>query len=286
MAEVNHLSHPFITIQHHIACMIWYRMTWDAVQLWSLVPSTHIGLHYRSTSRLPYMISTISDQQIGNKTWKYYCTSSESCPTTWSQSASRHYTFIFFPPGISPEASPLLWDRRYADLCCAAIGSDPTAGMERQGCKYLHEDECHEDENSQTRYAKWYWIDVLKKNWTLRNKILEIVRSLHISHYVFMKKNCLFLLRFHHIYVLCSQQISIHQALDQRQCITWANDHPVDCYKCITRPEWVNLLWPGDAIWCQRSRSTLVEVMACCLTALSSHYPNQRWLLVNKVLWH
>ena len=168
------LSHPFITIQHHIACMIWYRMTWDAVQLWSLVPSTHIGLHYRSTSRLPYMISTISDQQIGNKTWKYYCTSSESCPTTWSQSASRHYTFIFFPPGISPEASPLLWDRRYADLCCAAIGSDPTAGMERQGCKYLHEDECHEDENSQTRYAKWYWIDVLKKIGLSGTKFLKL----------------------------------------------------------------------------------------------------------------
>ena len=39
-----------------------------------------------------------------------------------------------------------------------------------------------------------------------------------------------------------------------------------------TRPQWVNLLGPSDAIWCWRS--TLVQVMACCLTA-PSHYLNQ-----------
>ena len=38
-----------------------------------------------------------------------------------------------------------------------------------------------------------------------------------------------------------------------------------------------NSLGPSDAIWLQRSRSTLAQVMACCLTA-PSHYLNQCWL--------
>ena len=43
----------------------------------------------------------------------------------------------------------------------------------------------------------------------------------------------------------------------------------------------INSLWPSDAIWLQRSRSTLVQVMACCLTA-PSHYLNQCWLIITK----
>ena len=39
----------------------------------------------------------------------------------------------------------------------------------------------------------------------------------------------------------------------------------------------VNLFWPSDAIWRQRSGSTLAQVMACCLMA-PSHYLNQCWL--------
>ena len=46
-----------------------------------------------------------------------------------------------------------------------------------------------------------------------------------------------------------------------------------------------NSLWPSDAIWRQRSGSTLAQVMACCLTA-PSHYLNQCWLIISKVLWH
>ena len=48
---------------------------------------------------------------------------------------------------------------------------------------------------------------------------------------------------------------------------------------------WVNSLRPSDAIWRHRSGSTLAQVMACCLTA-PSHYLNQRWLIISKVLWH
>ena len=47
-------------------------------------------------------------------------------------------------------------------------------------------------------------------------------------------------------------------------------------------PYWV--LWPSDVIWQQASRSTLAQVMACCLMA-PSHYLNQCWLMIIEVLW-
>ena len=47
----------------------------------------------------------------------------------------------------------------------------------------------------------------------------------------------------------------------------------------------LNSLRPSDAIWRQTYRSTLVQVMVCCLTA-PSHYPNQCWLFFRKVQWH
>ena len=38
-------------------------------------------------------------------------------------------------------------------------------------------------------------------------------------------------------------------------------------------------------IWHNRTWSTLVLVMACCLMA-PSHYLNQCWLIISKVFWH
>ena len=46
-----------------------------------------------------------------------------------------------------------------------------------------------------------------------------------------------------------------------------------------------NSLGAHDAIWRWRSRSTLVQVMACCLMA-PSQYLNQCWLIISKVLRH
>ena len=47
-----------------------------------------------------------------------------------------------------------------------------------------------------------------------------------------------------------------------------------------------NSLRPSDTtIWRHRSRSTLAQVMTCCLTA-PSHYLNQCWLIISKVLQH
>ena len=45
-----------------------------------------------------------------------------------------------------------------------------------------------------------------------------------------------------------------------------------------------NSLWSSDAIWRHRSRSTLAQGMACCLTA-PSHYLNQYWIFIKGVLW-
>ena len=44
-------------------------------------------------------------------------------------------------------------------------------------------------------------------------------------------------------------------------------------------------LWPSEAIWWHRTRSTLAQVMACCLVA-TSHCLNQSWLIISEVLWH
>ena len=56
------------------------------------------------------------------------------------------------------------------------------------------------------------------------------------------------------------------------------------CLKIILS-KLLNSLWPRDAIWRQRSMSTLAHVMACCLTA-PSHYMNQCWLIISQVLWY
>ena len=53
----------------------------------------------------------------------------------------------------------------------------------------------------------------------------------------------------------------------------------------LFKPKCVNSLRPSDAIWRQRSRSTLAQVMACCLMA-RSHYLNQCWFTISKVHWH
>ena len=53
------------------------------------------------------------------------------------------------------------------------------------------------------------------------------------------------------------------------------------CHEIWTKLDcFVNSLWPGDAIWRHVTRSTLVQIMACCLTA-PSHYLNQCWLIIS-----
>ena len=51
------------------------------------------------------------------------------------------------------------------------------------------------------------------------------------------------------------------------------------------KPTLFNSLGPSDAIWWQKTGSTLAQVMACCLTA-PSHYLNQCWLIISEVQCH
>ena len=70
------------------------------------------------------------------------------------------------------------------------------------------------------------------------------------------------------------------------KAITWPKvDWDLPMPYVITDPQWVISLWPSDVIWWQGSRSTLAQVMACCLMA-TSHYLNQCWLIISEVLWH
>ena len=46
----------------------------------------------------------------------------------------------------------------------------------------------------------------------------------------------------------------------------------------------LNALCPSKATWRQRTRSVLTQVMACCLTT-PSHYLNQIWLIISRILW-
>ena len=51
---------------------------------------------------------------------------------------------------------------------------------------------------------------------------------------------------------------------------------------CVTRLQWVNLLWFSGAIWWHRFGSTLSQEMDCCFTA-PSHYLNQCWLTISQL---
>ena len=51
-----------------------------------------------------------------------------------------------------------------------------------------------------------------------------------------------------------------------------------------SRGQGVNSLGPNDAIWWHGTRSTLAQIMACCLT-VPSHYMNQCWLIIGEVPW-
>ena len=47
----------------------------------------------------------------------------------------------------------------------------------------------------------------------------------------------------------------------------------------------INSLWPADAIWLYLSGSTLAQIIACCLMT-PSHYLNNCWLWISRVVWH
>ena len=52
---------------------------------------------------------------------------------------------------------------------------------------------------------------------------------------------------------------------------------------CVTRPQWVNSLWPSDAICHHKTFSSSVQTMDSCPTA-KSNYLNQCWLIIIEIL--
>ena len=95
--------------------------------------------------------------------------------------------------------------------------------------------------------SSWRWVGVF---WTVCNTLRRKQNGWYfadsIFRYIFMNKMFVFWLKFY-----------------------WS----------------VNSLWPSDVIWRQGSRSTLAQVMVCCLMA-PSYYLNQCWLMISEVLWH
>ena len=74
-----------------------------------------------------------------------------------------------------------------------------------------------------------------------------------------------------------STKLSIHENASEN----------IVCEKAaiLSRGEEFYSLWPSDVIWQWGSRSTLAQVMACCLMA-SSLYLNQCWPIISEVMWH
>ena len=66
-----------------------------------------------------------------------------------------------------------------------------------------------------------------------------------------------------------------------KQKILWASGYMEIQSWMISVCTQFNSLWPSDAKWQQGSRSTLVQVMAWCLTA-PSHCLNQCWLEISQ----
>ena len=77
---------------------------------------------------------------------------------------------------------------------------------------------------------------------------------------------------------LSNRQVTSHYLIEPMTTRFWS-------LYGVTRPQWVDSSWPSGAKWLNRSGSTLAEVMAHFLMALS-HYLNQCSLIISEVLRH
>ena len=102
----------------------------------------------------------------------------------------------------------------------------------------------------------------------------------------FWMKIIMFRFNFHwrFLCLIASKSALVH--VIQQHAITWSN-FDLWCHMSydIIRTPGIISLWPSDAIRRQRSWSTLVQVMACCLMAPSC-YPNQCLLIKSKAQWN
>ena len=109
---------------------------------------------------------------------------------------------------------------------------------------------------------------------------------------IFFNENCCILIKFSLKYVR-KGPIDNNRTLVQIMAWRRSGDKPLSepmmiilpTHICVTRPQWVNSLWPSDTIWQHRSGLILAQVMACYLMA-PSHYLNISWFFINEILWH
>ena len=80
------------------------------------------------------------------------------------------------------------------------------------------------------------------------------------------------LLKSHYNREFFVQELCNRHSIAHRQIVVWG----VNCGFNVGL---------SDAIWQHRTRPTLAQVMACCLTA-PSHYLNQCWFLMIAGKWH
>ena len=111
-----------------------------------------------------------------------------------------------------------------------------------------------------------------------RFTVITVLCICHFSLFSKSKQSWGFIYEIYHI-LLSNLSVDIVNSLKPEKAVQLlADDH----FKPMMNQ--FNSLWHSDAIWWHRSRSTLVQLMACCLTA-PSHYLNQCWLIIIKVQW-
>ena len=89
----------------------------------------------------------------------------------------------------------------------------------------------------------------------------------------------------HHTYILSYFKAIISPGYHNSKQNSKQNKNDLALMRCQAIIWTINSLCPSDAIRRQGTESTLAHIMACCLMA-PSHYLNQCWLIISKVLWH
>ena len=107
-----------------------------------------------------------------------------------------------------------------------------------------------------------------------RDGLEKLIRATYVS---LCKRGCAHPSMTHIIYIIRHIRLTYH-AYPSAYGETFTNLSHIShsMYKGLVTP------WRQ---WRQWSRSTLVQVMACCLTA-SSHYLNQCWLIISEAQWY
>ena len=134
---------------------------------------------------------------------------------------------------------------------------------------------------------------LFEDNWVCYDEQLIAISSTSISRWetswcdIMMDQSWQVTNRCHHDGCRCPSVILVpgHQQPPCWLNCGYTNTWFILCNIYIYHITAINSLWYSEVIWRQGSRSTLAQVMACCLMA-PSHYLNQCWLMISEVLWH